>query len=197
MGSNPRRVRKAIKKAKRYASKYFGANFRPKIRKGSINITRTTRRGGKVRSVITLDKSQFVRDARGKTNTRKVAKVAQHEFFHAMHDSLMLTKAGKTQEIISEAIAIISNAEFELARDSSAYYRYVTHLKRNLIDKPPQDKNHFHGLRIAINILLQFPIKENRKDFIRKLIEENAQKIAKIKPGDNVTINELGQIVTE
>jgi hypothetical protein len=198
MASNPKRVRREIKKARRFASRYLGIPIHTKIIKGHGNRTVTRLRGGRIKSTITIDKGWFEKTQGGKADAIDIAKVAQHEFFHAGHEALMLKKAVTSQDIVSEAIAILSNAEFQISRGKRNYGAVLIHLMR-VYRNPrhrfyPKNKEDHFALLIAINILQMSSKKRERAAFVRELIKKNSEVVAQSKPGDEVTIDEFGRM---
>jgi|GEM_PF-1563025 len=196
MASTPKVVRRLAKKTQREASNYFGFPINANVHFGAENISRTVKKGGKSKSSITLDRK--LKNG-GKIPLKETQKILEHEFFHAGHDSFMLKKAGFASGAVSEAVAMIANAEHVIKAKSfnpQIYQKYLTHQENRLAKNPPENPTHLAGLKIMLNILRKFPEPKTRQRFIQGLLEENAQTIkkARLTPSSRVLITGVGQL---
>lgn len=186
MALTPKPIRREIRRARREAQRYLGEKIHHRLVRGNENVTVTRNKHGRVQGTVTLNR-RFL-------SSSEARKVAQHEYFHAGHDTGMLRKSGKTVRVVSEAIAIISNIEHLLTSTGGAYREVLDHFHRQYRVNPPENPVHRGGLQIAVNILIKFPRKKDRMKYIRELMKRNAKAISTKKPGEQVTVDALGNI---
>src|SRR3989338_1365392 len=110
MASTPKPIRKAIKRAKIRASSYLGVKILGRVKKiqGRSHV-KGRREGKRVKGIVILDKNKFVKKP---INANEVGRLAQHEFAHLAHDTLMAMHSKVANAVFSEAFATLLNAEF-------------------------------------------------------------------------------------
>jgi len=199
MASTPKVVRRLAKKAQREVSNYFGFPVHARVNLGAESKQKTKKKGGKPRINITLSRKDLM--SGDKMSVGRIRTILDHELFHGAHDSYLLRKTSGNTKLVSEAVALLANAERKIrdSPDPVLAYKLCVERYKYLLERRPQSFKytiHADGMEIALSILERFPERKERKKFLRDLLEHNAAVLKEAKAAGKTTVGvgELGKL---
>jgi DnaJ-domain-containing protein 1 len=196
MAVTPKIFRKNAKRVQKEVTNYFGFPVRAKVNFGGDSFSQTHLRGNKFRGTIVVNKK-----LKGeKIPVEELKKFLKHEYFHIAADGYTLKNARTTFGVVSEAIAMISNAEAELkTKNPAKRAMYIDSLEFDIRFNPSPYPIHHLGLVLMVNILKKFPSFAQRRAHVKYLLKQNSQALNAIreKKARFVGLGDFGEIITQ
>ncbi|PIN98122.1 MAG: hypothetical protein COT90_05740, partial [Candidatus Diapherotrites archaeon CG10_big_fil_rev_8_21_14_0_10_31_34] len=191
MAKTPKPVRRAIKRAKKDVSTYFGLPVKAKLKKTNNKMvfqSRTKFKNNKPTNVVEIDRRVFLKGAtKGIINGKNLSAILKHEFGHSLHDTHSIVKVGKNAYLnpyVSEAMAFLS--AFDVVAKNNPRKNRNTKIIRSLTRVIFFNKLNVHkvGAMIAINIIQAFPKRKQRRQYLKKLISSNKRVLSELEDGE-------------